>query len=123
MNTVQTILNNRIAEKRISLREAARQIGVSNTTITRILNGGPYDVKTLQAVSAWAEIPVSVLLDSADDSNLASKLAAMIQAEPHLAAVFNEALDRILRGEMSAEVLSDIVSYASFRMGARDGNR
>lgn len=111
MNTIQAVLQQTIAEKRLSAREAARQLGVAHTTVLRILKGEPADVDTIEKVAKWTGVSLSTLLDSKDSDDLASKIAAIIEREPDLAKALDEAMSRILAGKMKPEVLADLVSY------------
>jgi hypothetical protein len=47
---------------------------------------------------------------------LATRIATLLQAEPKLARIFSEAMDRVTRGEMSPQSFRDLAEYASFRL-------
>lgn len=47
--------------KRMGLREAARQINVSPTTLSRFENGAEPDVRTIRAIGKWLGIKRLVL--------------------------------------------------------------
>jgi hypothetical protein len=49
-------------------------------------------------------------------AGLSAKIEAMIQQEPELAKVFEEAIDLVLQDKMDQKVFEDLVAYASFRM-------
>lgn len=45
-------------KERIGVREAAKQIGVSHATLSRIENGKPTDGQTLWLILNWLNAPV-----------------------------------------------------------------
>jgi len=102
----------------LSNRAVAREVGVSHSTISRALQGEAMDMPTLEKFSAFLEVPVSTLVDLNTEgaSGLAAKIEALVNQEPELAKVFEEAVDLILEGKMSSSVFRDLVAYASFRM-------
>ena len=115
---LRTLLLNKIRESGISERQAAREIGIAHTTVGRLLDGDNCDYPTLKKISTWLDVPISTLLDSEKETDLASKIAVMLESEPALAKVLNEAMDKMLRGEVKPEVLRELISYISFRLSS-----
>ena len=111
-----------LAEKQkndgLSNRAVAKLTGVSHSTISRALNGEQMDMATLEKLAVFLEVPVSVLADlgAAGATGLGAKIEALVLQEPELAKIFEDAVDMILDGQMSASTFRDLVSYASFRM-------
>jgi transcriptional regulator with XRE-family HTH domain len=127
--TLARLIEERMAAGGMSLRQAGREIGIAHTTLKRILDGEPYDVATAQKIADWLGVPLSTLLDtggtSEDKATLAAKIAAVIETEPRLARVFGDAMDRVLKGEVSNEAFRDLAAYAAFKFqltGENDDN-
>ena len=119
-DTIARLLEERMGERGLSLRKAGREIGVAHTTLARIINGEPYDVATAEKIADWLGVPVSTLLDTGGASEgrdtLAAKIAAVLETQPRLARVFEEAMERVLNGEMSNEAFRDLAAYAAFKL-------
>ena len=115
---LKILLDKKIKNEGMSVRSAAREIGVSHTTITRLLDGYEIDLPTLKAVCTWLGVsPASALNSLADTSDeFAAKLALAIEAKPQLQSVFEEAIDKVIEGKIPVEVLNDLIAYASFRL-------
>ncbi len=113
---LRTLLLNKIRESGISERQAGREIGIAHTTVGRLLNGDHCDYPTLKKISEWLGVPISTLLDGEAGTDLASKIALLVETEPALAKVLNEAMDKVLRGEVKPEVLRELIAYMSYRL-------
>ena len=120
------LIEERMAAAGMSLRQASREIGIAHTTLKRILDGEPYDVATAQKIADWLGVPLSPLLDtrgtSQDKDTLAAKIAAVIETQPRLARVFGDAMDRVLKGEVSNEAFRDLAAYAAFKLELSEEN-
>ncbi len=107
----------KMKERNLSLREAATEIGVSHTTIARILDGKATDIDTLDAVARWMRVPLTTLLDvRTSEGDLTERIRIAMSLYPELATAFGEIIDGILSGEVEPRVLSDVVAYAAFRL-------
>jgi transcriptional regulator with XRE-family HTH domain len=106
------------AEK-LSLRKAAEQIGVSHSTLSRVLGGESFDVPTLEGISEWLGVDPGVLLGAKPGSRqeLSIRIEQMLKANPDLSAVFEEALKRLDAGEVSSQAISELIAYAGYRLG------
>ena len=114
------LLEQRMKERSLSIREAAKEIGVSHTTISRIINEQTTaDIYTLIAVSKWLGCTPSSLLNGevGGKDALVPKIAALVEAYPDLAAVLEKALERVEKEEISPDVLVDLMRYAAYRLG------
>jgi transcriptional regulator with XRE-family HTH domain len=113
-----TILKEKMEEKGIGPRKFALQCGVSHTTIYRLLNGEPADVDTLVKICNYLEIsPASALNSSSVGKDaLAAQIALVLEKEPKLQQLFEEISQKIVKGEISDDVLGDIVAYASYKL-------
>lgn len=119
------LMKDKLQNERLSLRAAARQIGVSHTTIARVLNGEQVDMDTLVELANWLGVPPSTLLNTQGDvdETLSDKIASVLETEPRLKEVFEEAINRIERGEASPQLLSDIISYAKYKLDMESAKR
>jgi transcriptional regulator with XRE-family HTH domain len=113
---LRTLLLNKIRESGISERQAGREIGIAHTTVGRLLNGDQCDYPTMKKISVWLNVTISTLLDGDSGTSLASKIALLVEIEPALAKVLNEAMDKVLREEVKPEILQDLISYMSYRL-------
>lgn len=116
---LQRLLDERIREKNISIREASRQIGVSHTTLIRIIGGEQCDIPTIAKITNWLGVSMSLVLGQADD-NLATTIAAFAASEPRLAMVLDKAMQRVLQRRMKPETLRDLLAYIAYRIGDND---
>jgi len=118
MQMLSRLVRDKLEKDAISIRESGRQIGVSATTISRILNDESIDVDTLIAVCAWLEVSPSNVLDAElnDDRALGSRLATVIQSAPELTSIFVEMLNRLEDNTIDMNVARDLVAYATWRL-------
>ena len=113
------MLDDKMRQRNLSLREAGKEIGVSHTTISRILQGQAADIDTLIDMCKWLGISPSEVLDSNVEGSrgLGSRIATILEANPKLALVFEEAIGRLEKGEISPQTIEDLVAYMSYRLG------
>jgi len=109
---IKSILETRMKEKKLSVRSAAKEIGIAHTTLTRMLVGGNFDLETVFKISEWVGMkPAELLgLETGDDVSL------LVSAIPGLKEVLTEAVAKIRSGEIDISVLADITSFAKFRI-------
>ncbi|MGD2158049.1 MAG: hypothetical protein PVG32_14330 [Anaerolineales bacterium] len=112
------LLRDALDQRKLSVRAAAREIGISHTTLLRALDGENMDIPTIEKIAAWMGIRTSLLLDLEDD-DLVRSVAAFIRQDPEIAEVFQRAVNRLESGKMSPSVLRELVRYASFLMEDR----
>lgn len=112
------ILKEELAKRGLSIREAAREIGVAHTTVARMVQGITVDIGTLQKTCDWLGIQLATVLNVEDKSELGltSKLAMILEKQPELAGVFAEALDELEAGHLTTTDLADIMGYAAYRI-------
>lgn len=113
-NTLARLVQEKLNATGLSIRAAAREIGVSHTTLGRALSGEAVDLPTVTSISQWLGVDTATLLN-AGAGDLANDIAAFIELKPQLAPVFAEAIRRIEIGELDAEALNDVVRYVKFR--------
>ena len=117
-NLLQVLLQETINKRGLSIRKASRQIGMAHTTINRILGGESADIDTLVAICKWLEVQPSQLLDSHQEGSegLGAKIAVVTEMYPQFKEAFANAMDRLERGEISSDVVADLIAYASYRL-------
>ena len=118
MDTLANLLQEAINKRGISNRAAAQEIGVSHSTVFRIIQGESVDYDTIIQVAKWLGVKPSTLFDadSLTEDALASKISALLQTEPQLAEVFEEAADRLAKGQISPDTMRDLVAFAAYRL-------
>lgn len=52
-----------------------------------------------------------------DEDNLDNRIASLLDMNPKLREVFEEAMDRYEEGEASAQAIEELMAYAAFRLG------
>jgi len=116
---MQSLIRDKMQRNDLSMRSAAAQIGVSHTTLIRIINGEPYDVQTAEKIANWLNVPVSTLLDLHEpgEDGLAKQISLVLRQEPALAKVFGEAMTRLAAGRISMETVRALAAYAAFQLG------
>jgi transcriptional regulator with XRE-family HTH domain len=115
---LQVLLKDKIASLGISEREAARRIGKSATTVSRILAGDPADIETLIAVCDWLGVSPSHILDAylPGTGQLGAEIAAIVEQNPELERVFKEALALLKEGRIEQGTVDDLLAYAAYRL-------
>ena len=110
-------------KKGLSIRAVSRQMNVSHATIVRFLQGEPVDPETIIAIANWLGVPPATALNvrGVGEDALAAKIALIIEQKPDLAALFTEALDRVLAGHMSTDEFRELAAYAAYRFGIKPG--
>jgi transcriptional regulator with XRE-family HTH domain len=118
------ILKERMAERDLALRPAAEQIGISHTTLARVLKGQQVDFETLQKLADWAGMSVSTVVNTFDpdeENAVLNAITALIESEPDLKDIFMDAGEMLKAGEISADDLKDIVAYAAYKLQRAKG--
>ena len=102
----------------LSIRQAARQIGVAHTTLFRVLNSRPVDLSTLNAVCTWLDINMSTLVatEGRGDDAVVAKIAVLLQRNPGLKDVLMQELDALEEGTLSEKDMVEILAFIAFRV-------
>jgi len=111
----------KLQQDKLTVREGANRAGVSHTTLARIIQGSPVDIDTLVKICDWMEIQPADALNSMalkGDEKLISSIAILVEREPVLAKLFKDAMADVERGNLSPEDIREIISYAAYRLGA-----
>ncbi len=116
MSILSELVREKLSAGRLSDRAAAREIGVSPTTIGRLLKGEDIDVETLIKVCRWLKVAPASMLNSYEPDHLADSIAAIIEVNPRLTGVLAELTDKIRAGELSPALLRDVIAYAAYKL-------
>src|SRR5450759_1153919 len=121
------ILLEKMRDRDMSLREVAREIGISHTTVARILDNKAADIDTLDAVARWMNVPLVSILDlRLQGDDVVDQVRLAMSLYPELANVFRDILQGIISGDVEPRVLADVAAYTVFRIqqnkGSHDAN-
>ena len=125
MDILPNLLDKKMKAEGLSGREVARRIGVSATTIARVLDGESVDVDTLLRLCKWMDVSPAAILDAQlpSRSGLSAKIAAVVQANPALAEVFDTAFEKLAVGEIDISDIQDVAAYAAYRLKLGEGKK
>lgn len=112
------ILNKVMKERGLSSHQAAKLIGVSHTTILRILREEVVDLKTVINIAGWLELKPSELLNSLGSTkkSLGDQISSVLALYPETREMFRRTIDAIKDGDADPSVLAEIVNYANYRI-------
>jgi transcriptional regulator with XRE-family HTH domain len=113
---LKEVLVRAMHERGLSTREAAKEIGVSHSTVFRITRGDPFDVPTLIAVANWLGVRPSTLLDNIGQSDAITETAMLVENVPGILDVLKDAVKAIQEGKADPAIITDIISYASYKL-------
>lgn len=114
-----SLIENELKQRNISLREGAKQIGFSHTTLARVLDGYPLDLDTLIKITKWLNINPGELINTmiSDESELlASKVSVLLARSPRIKELFSDMVSKIETGELDPSILDDAMDYLDFKM-------
>jgi|GEM_PF-3227956 len=113
------LLEAEMKRRNMSVRSAAKEIGVSHTTLNRVLHEETeVDLATVMMIAKWMNLrPAALLGSTADD-----EIGTLVESIPGLREVLVEAAHLVETGEVSPAVLDDIVSFARYRLMERRPN-
>ena len=120
---LRSLLAEKMRKEQFSARDAARQIGISHTTVNRVLDGDVPNVENLVAISNWLGVSVATVLgvETGTQDDVAARVALLIEAEPRLKQLFGSLVKDYREGRLTSEDIEDIFAYAAYRI-QRKGN-
>jgi transcriptional regulator with XRE-family HTH domain len=111
------MLREKIKDKHLSLRDTGIEIGVSHTTVARIIEGKEIDMVTVEKIAKWMNVPIATLLNvDKPNEELWNKLQVVFSQHPELYKIFNDFIDGVMNDEVASSILTEIVAYAEFRI-------
>lgn len=112
------LLLDEINERRLSIRAAARQIGIAHTTLQRVLRDNPTDLKTIKAIGEWLKIDIPTALGMKEDqfTNINAKLNIIFQRIPALADMLEEIFEEFDAGVIPISEIEEVIKYTTFRL-------
>lgn len=113
---LQSMINQKLAAEKISLRQAAAQIGMAHSTLRNFLIGNQMDMDTIQKICNWLNVSVRDALGFDTDSDTAAAVATVLEMEPELAEIFRAAATDVRDGKLPPEDFLEIVRYATYRL-------
>jgi transcriptional regulator with XRE-family HTH domain len=119
MNTLKLLVEKMLEREHLSVRAAGDRLGVSHTTIHRLLDGESLDLSSvIKICNALGVKPATALNAEAtdEDTSVVSVIAAIIETEPRLATLFADLAHDFQEGTVSSDDVLDIVSYAGYRL-------
>lgn len=89
------------------IRAAAKEIGTSHSTLSRIENGQVPDVELFEKICAWMKVDPAELLDSGQKSPEAAKISVHLRK-------------KATTSQATAKALAELIIKAEEAMRARD---
>lgn len=113
------LLREHMNRNTLSTRDVSDETGLSHTTIVHILQGRTVNMRTLKKIAQWLQVSSTDItgpkLDTEDE--IVGAVTALIRQEPALAEALGRAVERMQAGEISPDVVRDVVRYAVWRLG------
>lgn len=117
MSKLSKLLRERLDSEKLSVRDAAKLIGVSHATVARAANGETVEVDTLVKIADFLRMPVeSLLVEEDEHTDHLEKLLVLMSIEPELIDVLSEITKRVKAGFIDEKILSEIAAFAAFRL-------
>lgn len=116
---LRNLLESEMKKRNLSYREAGKEIHIAHTTVAAILNGSAINLSTAEKISAWLGIKTAEAVGMRSDDDITPSVVALLQASPDLAAIFKEAGQAAVKGEIAQEDFEDIIEYAAFKLSRR----
>jgi transcriptional regulator with XRE-family HTH domain len=125
MSLFRVILETELERRRLSVRKAAKEIGIAHTTLHGAIDGTRrLDIGTAQAIARWLKVPLSTVVEEADaaeyDRNeVVQALRLVLEADPELEQTFKDAARALAAGTLSLADFRDITEYAAYKIRIR----
>lgn len=112
------LVEEKMEKERLSLRGAAEQIGISHSTLGRVISLKQIDLETLIGIGHWMDTPPEILLEAVGMKRnpLVAQLAAVLYQSPELANRLQSLVVGIEDGKIKPQVVRDALAYITFRL-------
>lgn len=115
-----SILKHKLYSRNLSIRQAAREIGISHTTLQRTLSGNTLDLETLLKISRFLDIRPELTLNSMDEATLIDQVVLLfLQSEPELLQKLYFAISQIKSNCLEISDLKEILEFITFKLRQR----
>lgn len=120
MTMLGVFLELQLKRRKLSVRDAAKEIGVSHTTLIAAQNGSRrLDFDTVVKIANWAGFPLSILLDEANSeqtkrNNFLLAFRMVIEDDPSIGQAFIDEAEDLAAGKPLLVDFSAVISYANF---------
>ena len=123
-NMLGVLAQERVNQRGLGLRAAAREIDIAHTTLARAIQGDDIDLATAQKIADWLGVTPTSIIDAegVGKDALAAQIAAVLEMEPKLAEVFGDAMQRVLDGRMDLSIFTELAAYAAYRINTAEGD-
>lgn len=125
MSMFREILENELQRRGLSVREAAKEIGISHTTLHAAKDGTRnLDVGTALLIAKWLKVPLSTIVEEANPdeyerNETLQAIQLVLEAAPELEQTFREAAKALSAGTLSLTDFRDITEYAAYKIRIR----
>jgi transcriptional regulator with XRE-family HTH domain len=120
LETLKNLVKMKMEQEKLSLRKAGKQADVAHTTIDRVLRLQSIDLDTMEKICKWLGIPVSAVIDEeVKGSKRIQNIATMFSMNDEFERVFSEIAMKIDAGTLDHDIITEITSFASFRLHER----
>lgn len=118
---IRKLLIDEIKWRGLSVRGAAKEIGVAHTTLIRLLDNMPVDLETLRKVCSWLNVEIATVLNSPErsDKGLLEKFTVVLERNPGLYRLFEDYYNKTENSEVSLLDLEEILAFMIFRANYR----
>lgn len=117
---LSNLIKDEIFRKRLSYREAAREIGIAHTTLVRAANGKQIDLSTAKKIALWLKVDLSTFLSVTQDTNTKVDIFnLLLQMNPELETLLYEILYRMAYEPLDNNDLLDILEYVLFKLSQK----
>ncbi len=118
---LRRLLEEELKRRGMTVREAAKEIGVSHTTIYDIIKKDrPMQVETANLICKWLGVSLTTAVSNpSEQDQTAAVIAVLLRKVPELGRVFQEAATAVTDGEMKPEDFLAVIEFAAFQIQKR----
>jgi transcriptional regulator with XRE-family HTH domain len=117
---LSTLIKEELNRRNMGVRDAAKEIGVSHSTIYALFNGRPLEVETAYLICRWLKVPLATAVQEADNVQVAAAaIEVLIRKIPDLEKVLIEAVDELNKGNLTPDDFRDVIEFAAYKIQKR----